>query len=373
MYEFIVSGIETSGRRRYEVVEATDGDHAVNQFAGEGFSDVILHSDDLRCIKNEISAHLKFFSAKEMVLLTTAGRFLAWWITSRALLRKMFWIMVIALMALVGFWLIDDEFPTYAGVLCVVAVSLPWLIAALLFTVGPTGRLRRLQEAFGWGKWKEVLQLASGVRSRGAEADLAVVRATALAALGRMEESAEAISEIDDPAVMPRPMFWGHLAAIRMQTGDSNGAFDAIERALEYAPGNVALRAFQAAWYARINDLESARRIMAKLEHRIWPHPFWATRLAIQGIFAAAERRYDDAVDKLSEARDLFQAYARGNPANRLAVALTQARLAAALYRTGDRDSAMAEYAVARPVLLSNRMDDQIDEVDRIVGWEEVN
>src|SRR4051812_18623171 len=108
MPKYLVSGKDHRDRRATEAVAAPNSDEAVRRFAARGYTDVVLHSD-------EVIAHLfqpkalEHLTPRDYLAIGRVGRFGMMWRLIVRLYRQQWWLFGVMLALVIGRRVLESE------------------------------------------------------------------------------------------------------------------------------------------------------------------------------------------------------------------------------------------------------------------------
>jgi tetratricopeptide (TPR) repeat protein len=351
MPEYILTGRVGSGPRYTQIVVARSADEAVRIFRDDGFTDVVLHTDDNAAYFLKPSKVLKAFSPRDFIGYRTRGRldcmvFLAW-----KLYVQSWWAYAFCLIALAGRWWLWAEW----NVIDMVAVS--FLLFPIWFAIYAelTSKVvpyRRALKAVLHARWDDVGRHMRRVRMPLPPFERPFREAQALAGMGRLDEALDHFRPVADEPEMPHHMYWTYKALIYQTAREREKALECVARAAELAPDNpVALIDHALALLTVRNDVAKGRELLTRARQHALSDVSTPLCEYAEGVLAVKDRRPAEAIPLLESAAVGLQPFTAGNPAIGIIIARIQANLALAHAAVGDHEAARRAYRKAAPVL----------------------
>jgi tetratricopeptide (TPR) repeat protein len=366
-FEYVLTGRNRRGRRVTEIVRAASGDEAVATFVAQGHSDVVLHTDDVAAPLAKPSAAVGL-SPREQVAIRTMGegrRFLFFvWKSYRSI-----WPAILIALGIIGFTLAMGQ-SLYGFALVGFAILLfPPALHLYLSLFGAGAVYLRLLRAVGHARWEEALRLVPRVSLPLSPVELPLLKARALAGLGRLPEALAELDRATASPAYPRHLYWLSQSIIYLDARELEKGLSAVAQAHELAP-QVPLIAVSYAnrLLAVRREVGRARALVAEARrHAIadWTVPFF---LNAEGVIALESGRADDAVRLLAEAVRQHDGFQRNNPSTLPQGARMRANLCLALAATGDTAGARAQLRRAAPLLAAHRELDLLKRCEQAVG-----
>jgi tetratricopeptide (TPR) repeat protein len=365
-FEFLISG-RLDGRRETEIVEATTGDAAVRQFEEDGFTDIVLHTDEMTAPLSKPSVLLKNFSAERQVWLRTAGEGeFAAFVTLFAF-RRLWLIPLLGLLIACLAWFADGSLVVvFAGL---AFIMVPAILPIMALWKRAFGVNRRLLEAIGWARWEQVLGLLARPEFKKHSFDNHLSRAQALAGLGELTAALREYDCIADLPEIPRALYWMQQSIVYHAAGEREKMMPVLEWALEAAPTSSAVMIIYAHNLIVVRrDLALARTFLAEARKHAISDIIAPYLHSADGVLAQEEDRPEDAVAHLSKGFALLSRFVRCNPSLLAQSSRMQGRLALALAAAGDTAAARRHFLQARPLLLAHREDEFVQKCEQAIG-----
>jgi tetratricopeptide (TPR) repeat protein len=351
MPEYILTGRTRGGRRLTEIVVAESADEAVRVFHDDGFTDIVLHTDDNAARFLKPSEALKTFSPRDYIGFRTRGRVGCVLFLARKLYVQSWWAYAFCAVALAGRWWLWADFGVIDSV-AVVFFFFPVLFAAYAELTGKVVPYRRALKAALHGRWEDVGRHMRRVRLPLPSFERPFREAQALAGMGRLDEALDHFRPVaDDPAV-PHHMYWTYKALIFQTAREREKALDCLARAVELAPDNpVALIDYALALLTVRSDVAKARELLTRARQHALSDVSTPLCEFAEGVLALKDRRPAEAVPLFESASAGISPFTAGNPAIGIVIARIQANLALAHAAVGDHEAARREYRKAAPIL----------------------
>jgi len=365
-YTFILSGRTARGWRVTDVIEATNGEAAVYAFQDRGFSEVVLHTDDVAAPFLNFKKGL--LKPGDMVRVRTKRPIEIAVILSYLLYRK-FWYLALPPLGWVVYRLIAGwEWDIWVEV--VLTVLLFPVIVGVVFLLASFRLYVRLLRAVGWARWEEVLRLLPRLTdSAMPKYEWPIRRAQALAGVGRLPQALAEFNAVWDFDELPEYLYWVFRSRAYLAARDLEGVLTCMTRAHELAPDlPVVLVDYAILLLTVRHDTRAARPRLAEARRHAVSDTTLPSLLAAEGILAVEEGRPADAIDPLTQSIRQFDPILRGNPSVLVAGARIRAFLALALAATGETAAARRLLQRARPLLVAHRNHELLERCEQAVG-----
>ena len=162
MPKYLVSGKDDRDRSVTEVVSAPSTDEAVRRFKARGYSDVVLHSDEVigHLFKPDVLEHL---SPRDYVALGRVSRLEFVWRLIVKLYRRQWWLFLLIIAFVVGRRMFETPWELI-DTLAVAFFFMPPVIVLLNELFSPARKYERAMSFNAWGRWAEMLTALKGVR-----------------------------------------------------------------------------------------------------------------------------------------------------------------------------------------------------------------
>ena len=373
MPEYLATGRSPHGKKTTERIEAESADEAVRTLQDRGFSDVVLHYDDVaahyhRTIEVEGDEPV---SPRESLWFRNLPAPLAGILFISLRIYQKNWLLNLlnaGLLILRRYQHRPWGFLDYllAGVL---ALPLIWAIAAQFFR-GVAGRYNALVEASAWGRWEEVLQRVDSVGRQVPPEELAFRKAQALAGLGRLDEALQVVEPFQDGEAMPEWMYWARMPDLYTTAKRPELAMNAVETALELAPENATVLLDGARLMARERrDLHRARDLLEKARTHALSDVLQPFATFIEGMIRLEEGHPRDARPLMEDAFRKVQAFRHASPLIGAQLDLIHAYLTLACAGEGDMEAARRHYDLAKPRLQALKSEDLVGRCEKVLGF----
>jgi hypothetical protein len=311
MGRYFVRGIEPTGKRRTERVEANTPREALARLESTGWRELELLTDS---ISAESSAGFesvrplveKVFDPAEEHGFRRHGTAWQLWM----LVKKGGWVFLLFVAWFLWREVADPGFGGWEGTVWFAILVAAGVVAHMLWS---TRRYTRMVEASAAGRWEETLRRAdalarSGLAKTIGASELAFRRAVALLGLGR-EAEALAILEGVDRTGTPDWAFEARLGDFHARRGRLDEALACYRRAAEagrdHAEAHLSLAEFLAGYQQR--DPRGAREALARA--RTLPIPAncdWGVA-RIEAMIAVEAGRFAEALEATQRAREALR------------------------------------------------------------------
>lgn len=368
-YEYLVSGRNSHGRRWTEIVLAGNADEALRLFEDHGYSDVVLHTDDVAAPLFKPSAMRKHFRPSECVRLRTAGPVQFAVLLTLSLYRQMWHACILGVGLFVCLLFADLEFTAW-GFLAAFSFLMPVGLGAYWSVTSPFRRDRRILKAVAWARWEELLQLVRDhPNKKGDKYTLHFRKAQALAGLGFLTEGLAEFDRVFDTPELPEFIYWVGQAAIYMAAREPQKMTSVLDRAHELAPSATLVQIDYAnKLLVYCNDVRQARAVLAEARRHAIADSTIPWLNATEGLLALKERRPADAVELLTQAIRGMRPFFRGNPSILPLGSRIDAWLCLAHAELGDTINARRHLRRAMPLLAAHREDELLQKCEHAAG-----
>jgi tetratricopeptide (TPR) repeat protein len=365
--KYLVSGKDDRDRSVTEVVSAPNTDEAVRRFKARGFTDVVLHSDEVigHLFKPEVLEH---FSPRDHLALGRVSRSEFAWRLILKLYRSQWWLFAIIIVFVAGRRILETPWELI-DTLATAFFFMPPVVVLLNELFSPARKYERAMTFNAWGRWTEMLTALKGVRFAVPAPQYAFHEAKALAGLGRIDDALEVVRPFGDDPKTPAWLYWGQLSDVFNAAKMPDRVIECGEKALENAPHNVTVLIDLAMAVLRFRrDATRARPLLERArEHEISDLilPFLT---AAEGVLALEEKKPEQARRLLEEALNLVEPFRHASPLMGSATDRIHVYLALACAATGDHHAAEQNYRIAEPRLLAFNATDLIDRCRTVIG-----
>lgn len=366
-YEYLLTGRDHRGRKVTEIVRAESGDEAVRQFEALGHTEVVLHTDDAAAPLYRPSETASVLSPREQVAIRTLGegrRFLFHvWKGYRAL-----WHVHLVALAVIGLWFAGQGWGSFALLAAVILMFIPAL-QFYLAIFGPSAAYLRLLRAIGYAQWERALRLIPKVTLPLSPVELPLLKARALAGLGRLPEALAELDRVTGEPGFRRPVYWLAQAIIYLDAREPERSLEALAQAHELGPDLALVMISYAGRLLTVRrDTRRARELLAEARRHALADSAWPLLFYAEGLLALQEGRAHEAVERLTEAVRRQVPFVRMNPSILASEARMRANLCLALAATGDTAAARAQLLRAAPLLTAHREIDLLKRCEEAVG-----
>lgn len=367
MPKYLVSGKDSQGRSTTEFISASSTDEAVQLFKSRGFSDVVLHTDEVvsHLLKPEAMKHLTprdFLAMGRVSRINFLGRMIL------RLYRQQWWLfglmaaLVLGRRALGSPW----EFIDTAAVAFLLMPPFLVLIGELF---SPSRKFERAIAYNAWGRWAEMLRALTAVRSYLSPAQYAFLQAKALAGLGRLDEALETVRSFADDPKTPSWLYWAQLAEVFAAAKLGDRVIECGEKAVELAPGNVTVLVDLAMAKLRYRrDAAGARPLFERAKTHAISDMLAPFLIACEGVLLLEERQPAKARPLLDAALKQMEPLRHTTALMSSAIDRVHTYLAITCAELGDSTEAERHFRIAEPRLRAFAADDLLDRCRPLLG-----
>lgn len=368
MAEYILSGRTPGGRRTTQRIDAESADQAVEIFRDDGFTEIVLHTDDVAALYTRQSATDEMISPREFIEFRDRGGFLH---STFFIIRKIYiktWGLSAGAILTMSFRRTSGMPWGPADYLSLTALAFPLVYAPLSQLRNPARRYHHLQDALAWGRWEEALRLLPLVSKRLPPEDTAFNAAKALAALGRLDEACQIVAPFADDPLIPKWLFHGRMADVYFAAREIERAIGCLEEAAADAPTNPTVLLDLANALLRYRqDVDRAETLLANAKSHAISDILVPVVAMIEGIIAFERRNAHEAREKLRAAFQGLSAFRGGTPLLGIILDMIRTYLSLAHAELGDMEAAKAEFHIAAPRLRALRIDQLIRRCERAI------
>ncbi len=364
-HSYLFRASDASGKRITGQIMALSAENAVLRLQREGFTEIELHTDDVRSRAGEDSKHavaVQQVRPAIRIRLQAATPRQARWLSILNVDRKS----ALGLAVLAFVFLLPRYNLTPFGAVdygLMAGFVVPLLI--VLLSRGAVGAYQQMQQAVIEARYEDVLRLTDeaepALRKIGAPGilDLAVWRAKSLVKLGRMDEALALMEEARLTPGLSQAAFHLRLAEVYGNVPDFERMRQCYEEAIRIEPNQPGAWMGLAELLAkRFGATAEARAALGQLNLATLSADTRQGLLYIEGIIALNERRFHEARQKLEAIHAAMAQRARALP---LAIGLQrqiEALLAMACAGAGDRAAAEQYFAACRDFLRLHQDED---------------
>jgi tetratricopeptide (TPR) repeat protein len=361
MPEFLLTGRSLEGRKETVRVEAATADLAVKQFKNQGYSEIVLHTDDVGARYTHQRDVEDAVSPKEFVRfrnLGVLGDLL--FVVRKSYAQGWYWHL-----AAIGVIAVRRYFGWPLGLLDIVAViwlAIPLVVALGVQLFGSARRYNEVVEAISWGRWEEALRRLPAVRGKIPVEETAFIEAKALAGLGRLDEAIKVLKPFADGQDMPSWLYWGRIGDVYYAAGKYELIVPANEKAAELAPDNPTVLLDLAMALVRYRqDAVRARKLLQQARTHALSDVLVIFAEVIEGMIELESGNPSQARYLFDKSLAALAPFRNATPLIGAAIDRTYGYLCLAYAAMGDRDQALQYYRRAEPRMRALRSDDLID------------
>jgi len=369
MSEYLISGRDPDGRKQTVRIDAESADEAVDSLDDLGYTELVLHTDEVGARYTNQSAVEEHISPKDYIQLRNRQGFfgLPLFIAGRIYAKGWFSFCLCA--ASIGYRR-SQELPWGVWDYIMAAyLAFPLFLGLSSRFRSPSGAYHRLIEAASWGEWERVLELLPTLPPKTPPEERAFREAQALAGLGRFDEGIKVLEPFSDGKQIPEWLYLSRLPELYYAAGDRKPALAIIGRAAELAPDNATvLVEFARALIRYGNDLPRAREVLDRAKSHAISDILAPFVLMTEGMLALE-------MGRPAEAKDFFDRTVRGlepfrgaSPMIGSAVDSIHAYQALAFAAMGEPIEAAKHYKQAEPRLRALKSEDLIRRCEQAVA-----
>jgi tetratricopeptide (TPR) repeat protein len=379
MSTFLWSGKDAEGHLRSERVEAENAQDAKDILVSAGWTDLELVMDEIcysRAIRvdcqtpewikqegmeEDYRKELEKQDAPDRQAAHFAGKqpgLVAQWFTS---ILQAWWMILLSGVFLVFGLYQHRTFPVVFGAVLLFVLFLLHPLVLLFFKIFSRASedYDRLNRAKVWGRWHEVLecveQLRQPDRFTGAVVpafELDRSQASALAALGRLDEGLAIFKKYENDPKVER---WLYLSFLGTIYGSAQAFEKGLElrrqAAIEKPDSSLVWIDLAYACVRRLNYVVEAREALARAEQLVVPGLGQPYLIFLRGIISWREKKPAEAKDLLEKAIIAFKPWSH-NPLTEGLILSTKAFLCAVNVDMGDFKAAKKMFSEVEPFLI---------------------
>lgn len=369
LHEYLLSARSAAGKKITERVEASSADAAVETLRKRGYTEVVLHTDDVGALFTQQGKHEPHVTAKDYIDYRDLH---GYWRRVGFLARKIYvqtwkWHILSLLILLARRWM-----QLRWGVMDYGMIGLLLMPLALVLVLQLNNaalRYHKFLELVAWGRWAEVLEQARRLRGRLPEHELLWQQAKALAGLGRLSEAVELVAPLADHPNHPQWLYCSRLAEVYAFADKRDEHLAWNEKALALAPQNATLLLDQALSLLRFQiDLPRARQLLVQARSHALSDLLAPAADAVEGVLLLEEGKPDQARDKLVAGIDGLNRFRHASPQVPAMQDRFRAYLALSLAALGDRSAAEHQLRLAEPRLRALNRGDLLARCQSAVG-----
>jgi len=357
--EHILTARTREGAEVTERVEALSGDAAVDILRQRGYSDIILHTDDVTALYRQPDATKRYVSARDYIGFRTSGggTYLRHW---------PFFLLDVGI--LVVRRILGSHWGPWDNLLLGLLVA-PLALAVIGELVAPVHAYRRLIEEVSWGRWQAVLKRLSRLHSRIPDQEYRFRCAGALAGLGQLDEAVRLVQPLANGVPMPQWLYLGRLAEVYLIAKAPDQAMVCYEKAVEIAPDNVTILVdFAVNLLEHHRDVRRARKLLEKARTHAIGDMVEPSVIAAEGILALEEGDPASAKRLLEDSIAKAKPFERANALVSAAADHRRAYLVLAYAALADTATAEWHFRRAEPRLRALRLDPLLSRCEQALG-----
>ncbi|WP_298860419.1 hypothetical protein [uncultured Gimesia sp.] len=352
---YLLTATDEKGKRDTHRVDAENSQDAYQQYESQGFTDIVLHSDDAAAAASalfppnpDVEEHFTAADMVELQFLTSFQFFLF-------MLRKAYWQMRWFLIIIIGVsvyrWMRTHEV-SEIDYLIFVCLGLPIVISFWVAYFSPRQKYDKMLHAFSWGRWQEVLDQVPRLRGKIPDFELTGREAVAVAALGNFDQALEMMDHFVDSPEVPRWMYLGRLSELYEVAKDYDQVVECLRLSYEDAPENPTVVIDYAYGLLKYgNDNSLANKLLEDAEQQHMGELIELLILYFKGIFELNLGNLRVAESHFLKCQTGLLPIAPSQPLLQLFVDLNRAYLAITLAKIGEREQAEEIYQLALPRL----------------------
>lgn len=364
--EYLLSGRTPGGRKVTERVEAANADAAVEALRQRGYSEIVLHTDDVSAVFTQQRRVEPHVTPKDYVGFRYRKGYLGRVVY---LARKVYvqnWKWNVAFLAVL---VVRRMVHSPWGVMDYAAIGvflLPAVIALVTQISNPALWYENFMELVAWGRWAEVIEEAIRLRGRLPQRELDWQHAKALAASGKPSEGLAIVSPQASDPDLPAWLYLSRLAEVYAVARRKQEHLDSLEKALALAPENATMLLDVALALLRYQqDVGRAKRLIAQARSHALSDVLCPVADAADGMAALEDGKADQAQLKLESAIDGLNRFRNASPLIGVLQDSFRAYLALALASLGEQAAAERQFRLAEPRLRALQRDDLLDRCQR--------
>ena len=369
LHEYLLSARNAAGKKVTERVEAASADAAVETLKSRGFTEIVLHTDDVGAVFTQQSKTEPHVTPKDYVRFRHLHGY--WgrvaFVAGKLYAQNWKWNILFVVTLVARRWMgLRWGMVDYLG------------IGILLFPLGfafvaqlsnRALRYHKFIELMAWGRWEEVLEQAASLHGHIPEHELLWQQAKALAALGRPNEAIELAAPLADDATVPQWLYCSRLAEVYSMANMRDEQLAWTEKALRLAPDNATLLVDTALTLLRYQlDIPRARQLFEQARSHALSDTLIPMADAVEGILLLEEGRPDGARGKLQAGIEGLERFRNASPLVGAMQDRFRAYLALALAAMGDRPAAERQFQLAEPRLRALKRNYLLERCQRAVG-----
>lgn len=365
--EYILTARRPNGQTATERVDTTSAERAVRTLEERGYTDIVLHTDDVAAHytrQRQVDEHV---SPAEFLQMGRSSRLGLGFIYVGQWYAALWWLVGIAMLTFAYRRWIDWPWGTL-DIAAIVLFFLPWF-GLIQPWIGSAYAYERFIEAGAWYRWDEVLRLLPTVQGRIPAEEAAFREAAALAGLGRLDEALAVVEPFSNGRRMPRWMYWARLNDVYSAAAMPERCVAVITQAAELAPDNATVLVDLAT--ARLihqRDLSAVRDLLRQIRTLTLSDVLQIWVVGLEGMLALEEGRVEEAVERLTQARGGFWQIRHASPLVPAVIDRLEGYLALAYAANGQLDVAREHFRRAEPRLRRSPNPDLLRRCEQALG-----
>jgi tetratricopeptide (TPR) repeat protein len=368
MANYLVSGKDEHGRKVTEVVTAPTANEATRRFRDRGYSDVVLHSEEVLGHLFDPSSLGEHLTAADYLALGRLSRAGLLWHLTRKLYRQQGWLSLLALAAVVSRQVLGVPWGIL-DYLAILVLLLPLIVVLGNELFNPARRFRRALTYGAWARWAEMLDALQDFRRAGPNLELAFLEAKALSGMGRLDEALETVRPYAEDVKTPAWLYWDQLADVFGVARLPDRVIQCLERAAADAPDNPTVLLDLAKAYLRYRrDAVSARPLLERARQQEISDVLAPFVLLVEGMQTLEEGHPDRARAQLEQALDRTRRLWPSYPPAGEVIDRMHTYLCLACAGAGDPAAAVAHFRRAEPRLRAFAADDLLNRCRTALG-----
>lgn len=353
---FLLTATDENSKRETHRVEAENSQDAYNEYESQGFTDIVLHSDDAAAVASsmfppnvEVEKNLTPADLVNFQYQTSFGFFIY-------MLKKLFWQFrwggFCAIIFLAFKWDNGSAF-SYLEMAMFALFLCPVILAVWVAYFSSARKYNQMLQAFCWGRWEEVIDRVSKLRGKIPDFELSGREAVAIAAQGHFDEAIEIMESFADSSPeVPHWMYLGRLSEVYEVVKDYDQVIECMRLAYEEAPENPTVLIDYAYALMKCNtDNKLAKQLLEEAEQQHLGELVELLILYFKGLLELNLGNYKVAQANFLTCQSGLLPIAPSQPLLQLFVDLNRAYLAITLAELGESENAQIIYELALPRL----------------------
>ncbi len=370
MPDFYYTATDQTGKRITGTMKAASSQAVILKLESADYSNVILHTDDFAAALSEMMpAKVKTdgnFTASDYIearTLTNVGFF-------RFLLKKLYWqlrwiFLILSILIFLN-WRFSQSIVFFVSVFfLLILMPLGTAFWATLFS--PTRKYNNMLEAFSWGRWNDVLEILPKLRKHSPAIELSGRKASALAALGRLDEGLEIMEPYANHPEIPPWMYFTRLAEVYEYAHEHERSLECRSQAHADAPENSTVLLGYANTLLKLNkDPQLAQKLIQEAKQQQLSDMLEMILPLIQGLLELNLGQPRLAFHLFVEGQKRLEPRLQSQPVARLYSDVGRAYAAIALAELGENEQAATLFQLALPRLQALNSTLTIERYERV-------